>query len=149
MDLNRAERIAIDLMLHHGLSYWGFKFDNPLRRLGMCSHKQRIISLGRHATTVNSEEQVVNTILHEIAHALVGGKHNHDGVWQAKCLEIGGDGQRCSDITLKATPKYKISCGTCYDVFSYYRRPKFLSHLSEAWCQKCGKDKSKGKLVTL
>lgn len=36
-----------------------------------------------------------DTILHEIAHALVGPNHCHDLVWKAKCLEIGATPRRC------------------------------------------------------
>jgi len=36
-----------------------------------------------------SDELVRDTLLHEIAHALVGTAHGHDEVWKAKCLEIG------------------------------------------------------------
>lgn len=150
MEIKKAQKMATDLMRYHGLHSWTMKFDNPLRRLGMCNHTKRVISLGIHATTVNTEAQVLNTILHEIAHALVGGSHNHDMVWRLTCIEIGGDGERCSTIAVKAPAKYKISCQNCLAVFGFYRRPRVLNNLAGAWCNgpKCGR-KAKGQLIVL
>ena len=44
------------------------------------------------STSVRREhdpDEVRDTILHEIAHALVGPGHGHDAVWKAKCVEVG------------------------------------------------------------
>jgi hypothetical protein len=43
----------------------------------------------------NGAEEIVDTILHEIAHALVGPRHGHDTVWKAKCTDIGARPERC------------------------------------------------------
>lgn len=43
------------------------------------------------------EEDIKDTVLHEIAHAIVGGKHHHDCVWKACCNKIG-----CSPTLSKA-----------------------------------------------
>ena len=43
----------------------------------------------------STEENVKNTLLHEIAHALAGHEHNHDEVWKATARSIGCDGCRC------------------------------------------------------
>ena len=37
---------------------------------------------------------MTESLLHEIAHALVGRKHNHDAEWKAKAREIGCTGER-------------------------------------------------------
>ncbi len=49
----------------------------------------------RRSPTLHSEDEVLDTILHEIAHALVGPQHGHDAVWRAKAREIGCSGERC------------------------------------------------------
>ena len=49
----------------------------------------------RRSPTLHSDDEVLDTILHEIAHALVGPQHGHDAVWRAKAREIGCTGERC------------------------------------------------------
>lgn len=39
-------------------------------------------------------ERIKTTVLHEIAHAIVGYQHGHDKVWVTCCKSIGGDGER-------------------------------------------------------
>jgi predicted SprT family Zn-dependent metalloprotease len=148
MDLKKAQTMATDMMKHHNLIGWAFKFDRSVSRLGMCSHTKRTIFLSTHATSVNSEAVVLNTILHEIAHALVSFNHGHDDVWRNQAIAIGCDGERCSNIAVKAQPKYTIACKCCNQVVAnlyrltnkYKTRLNFMSHTS------CGKV-SMGKLV--
>ena len=39
-------------------------------------------------------DRIKTTVLHEIAHAIVGYEHGHDRVWVNCCKSIGGDGER-------------------------------------------------------
>jgi predicted SprT family Zn-dependent metalloprotease len=131
MNLQRAEFLATELMRQHGLwdQRWSFKFDRSLTRLGYCNYRKRVISLGQHATLANDEVAVRNTILHEIAHALCGYGEGHGSVWKAKCLEIGGNGQRLGHIAAKAPHKYQISCNDCKVTWKYYRKPnRWITH---------------------
>jgi len=105
MDLRRAEELALELMTKHGLRHssfavpggaWKFRFDGARKRYGCCDYGARTISLSRHLTAINPEEQVRDTILHEIAHALVPSRHGHDRVWRRMAISIGCSGIRCA-----------------------------------------------------
>ncbi len=61
---------------------------------GNCDYKNKIIKLQPVYVELNSVEEVTNTILHEIAHALKP-KHGHNKFWKRKAIEIGCNGQRC------------------------------------------------------
>jgi predicted SprT family Zn-dependent metalloprotease len=87
--------LARGLMGLHGLSGWGFEFDNAKTRAGVCRSARRVLGLSRPLTLLHTEDEVRETILHEIAHALVGAEHGHGPVWQAKAREIGCTGARC------------------------------------------------------
>ena len=43
--------------------------------------------------------EIADTLLHEIAHAIVGVRHQHDAVWRAKAREIGCTAERCHDVS--------------------------------------------------
>lgn len=43
---------------------------------------------------LNNGNVIENTILHEIAHAIVGASHHHDKVWKDCAQRIGCDGSR-------------------------------------------------------
>ena len=137
MNLPQAENLACSLIAEHGLfgQGWSFRFDRSLTRLGLCSHRKRTISLGQHATLANDEIAVRNTILHEIAHALVGPNEGHGPIWKAKCLEIGGDGKRLGNISVKAPHKYQMYCLDCSYTWKYYRKPK----VGPCYIHKCEK----------
>lgn|SRR6267143_2008827 len=94
MNLSAAQEMANELMATHGLTKagWVFKFDSAPRRFGVCRHHSKTIGLSRNLTLVNERPAVEDTILHEIAHALVARAHGHNRVWQAKAIEIGCNG---------------------------------------------------------
>lgn len=95
MDLHEAADLARDLMAEHGLDGWSFRFDRARVRAGACHHTTRTISLSPWITAAHDQVQVRDTLLHEIAHALVGPRHGHGRVWRAQARAIGASGERC------------------------------------------------------
>jgi Zn finger protein HypA/HybF involved in hydrogenase expression len=74
-------------------------------------------------TLLNSEQEVKNTLLHEIAHALVGPHHGHDRVWRAKALELGCNGSRCCEASVVIpSTKWEAECPGCRRVVRRHRR---------------------------
>ena len=95
MDLSDAHTMGSALMARHGLVGWRLVFDNAKRRAGVCRSTGRTIGLSAPLTRLHDAGQVRETVLHEIAHALVGPKHGHDTVWAARARAIGGRAERC------------------------------------------------------
>lgn len=89
MDLPEAYELATSLMAHHGLDGWHFAFDRAKRRAGQTNFRDRRITLSRYITEASTPEQVRDTILHEIAHALVGPNEKHGPKWQERAIRIG------------------------------------------------------------
>ena len=77
---------------------WAFGFDLSPVRAGVCRYADRRIELSVSYCLGASLDEIADTILHEIAHAIVGKAHNHDAVWHAKAREIGGTGERTHDV---------------------------------------------------
>ena len=121
-------KLATELIKKHGLVGWSFKLNTNKRRLGVCKYNSRKYGsmFGTHLYNFSSAdsggvieisihhlkdgvEKVTNTILHEIAHALVGPGHSHDHVWYSKAKAIGCDGKRCGE-GMEVEPNY---IGTC------------------------------------
>ena len=82
-------REARELMNKHGLDGWTFRFGAARRALGLCKEKDKLIQLGRHHAANDPREQVTDTILHEIAHALAGAAAGHGPVWRNTAKRIG------------------------------------------------------------
>lgn len=85
--LKLVESMAIDLMNLHGVSHFKFKFSGAKRKLGSCSSDTIILSIN-HALSYDIKN-IDHTILHEIAHAIVGVNHGHREVWQNRAKELG------------------------------------------------------------
>ena len=153
MEVTRALATGRRLLREHGLHDWSIVADRAKTRAGVCRFSKRQIGLSAPLTTLHSEDEVLDTILHEIAHALVGPQHGHDAVWRAKAREIGCSGERCvsSDAarvpgdwvgrcpaghekTRHRAPTRLMSCGLCARRFdqrhlftwSYRGRPATL-----------------------
>lgn len=95
MDLSDAYRMGTELLQRHGLDGWSLAFDNAKRRAGVCRHGSRVIGLSAPLARLHSVDEVRETLLHEIAHALAGPEHGHDAVWVARARAIGSTGERC------------------------------------------------------
>lgn len=134
MELKQAQELALELIKHHELHDWRFKFDRSKNRLGSCKHYSKVITLSESITKVHSEHEVKDTILHEIAHALVGPQHKHDAVWRNKAIEIGCNGKRCGEIkdSHLIGHLYVAECPACNAKYYANRKRK-----RKASCNKC------------
>src|SRR5215210_5656070 len=96
MNLYEASYLAGDLMRQHGLldAGWTFAFDHARRRFGKCDYTHRQITLSRTLALLNNLDEVRDTILHEIAHALCPDA-GHGARWRATCRRIGAKPERC------------------------------------------------------
>jgi predicted SprT family Zn-dependent metalloprotease len=119
------------LLARHGLGAWTFAFDQAKRRGGACHFRRREISLAVGFAEAASDAEVEDTILHEIAHALVGRRHHHDAVWQATARQIGCSAQRCHAIEFSAHPLTARCAKGCFAVGRHRRRRGMR-------CRRCG-----------
>ncbi len=103
-----------DILLdEHGLEEWSFQYDDAISRMGVCSFGTRVISLSLLYCLNAPVKSLRNTLLHEIAHALVGPDHCHDSVWRARARSIGCTGERCGRGDPFAPPRYIVHCRNC------------------------------------
>jgi predicted SprT family Zn-dependent metalloprotease len=126
----QAER----LLFEYGLKDKGWKvvFDNTKIRGGECRYAQKEIGVSAHLFAKWSYDHAMQTVLHEIAHALTPG-HKHDKVWKAKAIELGHSGNRCYDGEAQGCyPRRKQArnwIGTCPNGHTKTRaRPPLKGH---------------------
>lgn len=123
--------VAEALVQQHGLDGWSFQFDSAQKRAGACDFNTKVISLSRLYCIKASDAAVRDTILHEIAHALAGPKHNHDATWKRIARSIGCTADRCHTVDF-APAKYIASCSRC----AWHQKKN--RRLRGAVCRRCG-----------
>ncbi len=83
------------------------------------------------------DEEVKNTLLHEIAHALVGPGHRHNRVWRQKAREIGCDAKVTHNLNFSEA-RYRVGCMQgCWEITRHLINRNCLKHML---CGKCGSD---------
>ena len=119
MNLYEASYLAKQLLRQHGLADagWSFAFDHARRRFGRCNYTRKLITLSRPLTLLNNLDEVRDTLLHEIAHALAPGD-GHGAKWRRVCVQIGARPKRCYDDTTVVSPprrvaSYEMGCSAC------------------------------------
>lgn len=140
MFTSEAATIARQMMNQHGLYDWTFGWDRAKRRAGACHYHRKQITLSHHHVSMNQENEVRDTILHEIAHALAGPGTGHGWQWRQVCRRIGAKPVRCYDSATVAMPKgkWRAVCGGCNKAFHKHRRPK-----RQYSCRGCGRERGR------
>jgi len=136
-----AETLVRRLFAKHNLKKWNFKFDRAHRRFGCCNFSTRTISLSKILVELNSPQKVNDTLLHEIAHAIVGPRHAHDKIWCTKISEIGGKPTARFHESEIEIPKSKFVavCPNCQKKIPTFRRKKNVA------CRSCCQKFNRGK----
>jgi predicted SprT family Zn-dependent metalloprotease len=119
-----AHYLGTALLREHGLNDWKFVLDNSKRRVGQCRYDEREIGLSIWYLEKSSEAEIEDTILHEIAHALVGPDvESHGHVWKAKAAELGAKPRALAgeEAISSAKPNYVMVCPSCGREWQRYR----------------------------
>jgi predicted SprT family Zn-dependent metalloprotease len=132
--LIEVRQLALELLATYGLADWTFAYNRRKRALGFCFYASRTIELSIHFVEHNDADSIRDTLLHEIAHALVGPGHAHDTVWKAMCRRIGAQPQACCRSARMPEGNWQAQCGSCGRRYTRYRKPKRL----DGWyCPPC------------
>jgi len=135
MTINQALSLAKKMMNNYTeLRYWSVNFNRRKRAFGICDYSKNQIELSAILVPVMTDSAIMDTIIHEIAHALTPG-NGHNKVWQMKCIELGGDGKRCGgsdkytdgvvgqQILQEKLAKYTLVCPVCGKKSHKSRKP--------------------------
>lgn len=99
--------LAESILTKHNLSEWKIEFSNRMKNcLGKCVYKKKTIKISVDHIHNNPYESILDTILHEVAHALTPGAR-HGREWQAMCLKIGAKPSRYAKAVV--TYKYQLA----------------------------------------
>ena len=138
---------AIHKMNEHGLIQkgWTFGWNKKRRSIGLCKVRARRIELSLFYLPHLSEYEQMDTVLHEIAHALdveMRGYSKHDIVWETIARRVGAKPEACKALNpveeagVKKASKYVFRCANGHSEASHRKsRHQFICAL----CKKEGK----------
>jgi predicted SprT family Zn-dependent metalloprotease len=136
-----GEALALLHMEEHGLfdKLWHFDFEACKRSLGRCHYNLRKITLSKWYVELNEEDDVEDTILHEIAHALSFLRYGRDGqghgrLWKRVCGEIGASPERIHKGILEYPDNHHKYVDDCVCGITYKRHRKSRGNYH---CPKC------------
>lgn len=121
MNIIAFTQVARQIMNEYGLQIWTIQIDSAKRRNGQCNYAKRQLSFSKFFIAGNPESMILNTLLHEIAHALTPGER-HSAKWAAKCAKIGyPNPTRCTASDMPKG-KYQATCGKCGPIDAFRHR---------------------------
>lgn len=143
MQRNEATLLTRQMLDKYGLNDWHIRLITDLTKpfLGKCSYSDKCIFLNAHHIDTHPDPEIIDTIKHEIAHALTPG-HQHDDVWQNKARELGCNTAPCAFINISPAVVDALRSGASLEVTfdeQIIRTPKYkVTRLTDN-CPTCGK----------
>lgn len=132
--------LARAMLASYGLKDWTFTFNRRKTEMGLCLYCPKRIELSVYFIELNNDEAIRETLLHEIAHALVGPGHGHDNFWKQQCLKIGAKPERLGYAVSMPEGPWRAQCGYCGMLHHKHRKPK---HMIGWFCSSCGRDRGR------
>ena len=138
MILKDAQTLALLHMEKYKIANkFNFEFEDVKSSLGRCFYFEKRITLSKWYVEENSEEEVEDTILHEIAHALAwinDRASGHGKIWKSWAKKVGANPSAVSKHKLikpKNHHKYEQEC--CGVNYQRHR----ISSKRKYYCPKC------------
>lgn len=114
--------------------------------MGSCEYRRKYIRISKYHIKANEWQEIEDTMLHEIAHALTPDDAGHGRAWKQMCVKIGARPNRVVSnetmIKIKeiAKPKYMYACPNCN-----HKRPAYRKLKREMACSACCNKYNGGK----
>lgn len=109
MKLEQGVKLAIDLMKANKRRSWNLILTNDIYNDSFCDHSTKSIGLSRMFIESNTKDQVKDSVLHALAHALCSPDAGHGDEWFSMCLKIGAD-----PVTFRKDRKSKSKSNLLY-----------------------------------
>ena len=152
MTLKSAQKLVKQMMRKHKINHvFDFSFMDSKTAFGICyPAPDYLIQLSVPYVRLNGKKAVLDTILHEIAHAidiLKRGYTRHDKAWKAICDEIGCSNKTTFDAVednvIMPLASYVVICQKCGYCEPKYRKPSKKPSV----CNGCGYNNGLYKLI--
>jgi len=141
MDRQIASKTCREYLDKYNLSGWKviLNLDNtPF--LGRCDWKTQSIILNALAIDIHPDDEVIDTIKHEVAHALTPNDHHHGLEWAAKAEELGARTTMCAEFNVPEHVLDAIRSGQNVEMtFDTIKIPKYKVTRLQDKCPECGK----------
>jgi len=126
MNAIEALSFAKELLEAYGLTDWRVGLDRSRRRFGRCNYLRKEITLSLALVELNNQAEVLDTILHEIAHAIAGPEAGHREAWKKVARSLGCSAERCYSAVRTALPppRLVLECPRCGAVIHRERMPR-------------------------
>lgn len=89
--------------------------------LGVCDFKKKELSLHVPQLIMNPH-CIVDTIRHEVAHAVAGPLARHGWEWRAEAIRLGAKPKSYADTTNNIPHKYELVCSLCGKIVAKKQR---------------------------
>lgn len=144
--LQLIQQLAEALMKRYGLieKGWSFGFNHRTRSVGVCHYRTKRIELSLHHAEQSDLTEIIDTIKHEIAHAVLPPGEGHGSLWKAACLMIGARPERCYQGPEIDMSRWVGTCPSCGHMFKRVSKPK-----RQFSCHKCDDKFNRDFLIIL
>jgi len=88
---------------------WKIDYKNVISYYGKCFFKSKKIIINKNLLERGKKQDIIDTTLHEIAHAMLPPRILHGNKWKIVCRNIGCSGEITGDVLFKIKSKYKIT----------------------------------------
>jgi len=133
-ELHRVRVWAEALIALHLEPGWSFGFDRATKRAGACHYGERRITVSRYLAERWSDDDIHQTLLHEVAHAIAGRRAGHGPAWRRVATELGYVGERTHSGPIASERASWI--GRCPAGHEHYRFRKPTRPMSCATCSR-------------
>lgn len=138
MDRDDILLIALEMLEENGLDYWVVDFDQSRRRGGACNYSEEKIVFSEFLLSRADTETVMDTIRHEVAHALAGPRAKHGPVWKeyGRMLGMKDPSYRMLNPVKVALADY-LWVGTCPHCDWQVGRHRLSQRTRHSYCPRC------------
>ena len=73
-----------------------------------------------------NDEEIIDTVLHEIAHAIVGPGQGHNLIWKKKAIEIGCSGKIYHNVEFSKPKWIKFCSEGCWETKCFRKKNNLI-----------------------